>query len=430
MSNKQEHADFWLRLDNAAKIYPAVTTREQTSVFRLSVDFIHPVRVKPLLEAVRSLGKRFPYFKVVKKTGFFWPYLDLKNQPLKIMPDQGLPCRAFGKDEQLIRILVKGNTLSVEYSHMITDGGGGLAFLKTLVLQYLKACGKKVPEEAGGMDVKSQPSNEEYEDAFNRFFKKIRARQIKTPPAFHLPFPLNAKPRLRMVVSELPTKEILGKAKSYGVSITNFLVAAYLNALQEVYLRQSPLQKRFSGKVIRIQVPVNLRNIYPTKTLRNFSLYVIPGIDMRLGTYSFEEILKIVYHQMQLETDEKLISKVMSRNVGGERMWLVRIMPFFLKSFMLNILYARGTRQYSSVVTNLGRIDLGSEVNRHIRRFLFLPPPPNPKTKISCAVAGFEDSLVLSIGNVSRFAQVERLFFGFLIQQGIPVKILKHSTYG
>jgi len=51
--------------------------------------------------------------------------------------------------------------------------------------------------------------------------------------------------------------------------------------------------------------------------MRNFSLFVTPEIDFRLGKYSFEEILKIVYHKMQVETDEKLINKIISRNVGS-----------------------------------------------------------------------------------------------------------------
>jgi hypothetical protein len=31
---------------------------------------------------------------------------------------------------------------------------------------------------------------------------------------------------------------------------------------------------------------------------------IMPGLDMRLGHYSFEEVIKIVYHEMRLETDK------------------------------------------------------------------------------------------------------------------------------
>ena len=53
--------------------------------------------------------------------------------------------------------------------------------------------------------------------------------------------------------------------------------------------------------------------------MRNFSLFVLPEIDLRLGQYTFDEIIKIVHHRMKLETDEKLINKIISRNVGSEK---------------------------------------------------------------------------------------------------------------
>lgn len=36
ISLQETSKDFWLRLDNAAKIYPAIQSRELTTIFRLS----------------------------------------------------------------------------------------------------------------------------------------------------------------------------------------------------------------------------------------------------------------------------------------------------------------------------------------------------------------------------------------------------------
>src|SRR5690606_40119334 len=52
--------DFWLRLDNAAKIYPAVQSAELTSVFRLSASLKDRVSIGPFLRAVKLLEGRFP----------------------------------------------------------------------------------------------------------------------------------------------------------------------------------------------------------------------------------------------------------------------------------------------------------------------------------------------------------------------------------
>ena len=127
---------------------------------------------------------------------------------------------------------------------------------------------------------------------------------------------------------------------------------------------------------------------------------------------------------MQLETEEKLISKMISRNVSGEKNSFVRGLPLFIKSFFLSRLYALGTRQYSGVVTNLGKIDLGPDINNRINKFIFIPPPPNKILKINCGVVGFGNKLVVTFGNITASKELERQFFTFLTSQNISVKLV------
>src|SRR6266498_3495929 len=95
----QHKNDFWLRLDNAAKIYPAIKDKELTSVFRVGVELKERIRAKKFLEAVHAIEERFPYYKVKLKAGFFWYYLEPHNLPIAVEPDHELPCRAFYKSE-------------------------------------------------------------------------------------------------------------------------------------------------------------------------------------------------------------------------------------------------------------------------------------------------------------------------------------------
>ena len=95
----QDFTDFWLRLDNAAKIYPAVKSQELTAVFRISVDLKERVKAKQFIEAIQSLENRFPYYKVTLKAGFFWYYLEPADLPFTVIPDSDTPCRAFEKQE-------------------------------------------------------------------------------------------------------------------------------------------------------------------------------------------------------------------------------------------------------------------------------------------------------------------------------------------
>jgi NRPS condensation-like uncharacterized protein len=422
----QDTNDFWLRLDNAAKIYPAVKDQELTSVFRIAVELKERIKAKQFLEAVHALEERFPYYKVKLKAGFFWYYLEPDTRPIRVMPDQEIPCRAFDKQELMFRVLAKENMISAEFSHILTDGTGAYEFLKTLLLVYFDKCGLPIPAGTYYLHPEELPSKEEYEDAYNRYFKKIEAGPPKIPTAFHIPFGLKKAPRFDILTAIIPVEDIMKKAKEHEVSLTEYLVSVYLYSLQQIYEQQSSFSKRIANKILRIEVPVNLRRMFPSRTMRNFSLYVIPGIDLRLGHYTFEEIVKSVYHQMQLETDKKLISKMISRNVGGEKNPFIKSVPLFIKSFILSKLFTLGTKQYSGVVTNLGKINVSPEINSHINSFLFIPPPPNKILKVNCAVAGFDNKLVLTFGNITKSKELERQFLTFLTAQGIPVKLVQH----
>jgi hypothetical protein len=416
----------WFPLDNAAKIYPAVRTGEHTTVFRISIILKDVIRIGYLMKALSLIEKRFPYFMVRLRKGMFWYYLEYINQTLIPEADVHMPCRAFNdhsKNNLLFRVLVKNNRISVEFSHILTDGTGAFQFLLVLVETYFQETGIPI---RGGLDIQpGLPAHaEEYEDAYNRYFREDTPPVLKYPKAFHLPFLLAEKPRFHILTAKVDLIDIKTRAAGKKVSITEYLTAVYLVVLQEIYNDLSLRGPIRRSKILRVQVPVNLRRIYPTKTMRNFSLFVLPEIDLRLGHYSFDEIVEIVHHKMQLETDKKLINKIISRNVGSERNIVVRGIPLFFKSLILHHkFYSAGANQYSGVITNFGKVDLPSELADKTESFNFIPPPPNKKLKVNCGIIGFRDHLVISFGNISRSNELEKKFFRFLTGQNIKVKI-------
>jgi hypothetical protein len=154
----------------------------------------------------------------------------------------------------------------------------------------------------------------------------------------------------------------------------------------------------------------------------------MPQIDLRLGHYTFDEIIKTVYHQMSLGTDEKLINKNIARNVSSQRKLYVRGIPLFIKSMILkHIHYILGPRQYSGVLTNLGRVTFPSDACKLMDCLIFTPPPPHKRVKVSCGIIGFNDNLVLSFGNISRSKELEERFVRLLTAEGIHCKVLKHA---
>jgi len=421
---------FWYPLDNAAKIYPAIQTDELTNVYRIAVVLKERVKIAHLINIIPTLEKRFPYYKVTLKKGFFWYYLEQTNTPIQLIVDKSIPCRTFNqkRNEQLLfRILVIKNRISIEFSHILTDGGGSFRFFQYLLLQYFQQDGMDVRESLKEFTINPEILQSEFVDSYQKYFKKEVPPNFKRPKSFHLPYPLKRKPRFDVLMAIMPIDEIKEVAKEKEVNITGYLIALYLYILQDVHKTLPEYSRYKKNKILRIQVPVNLRKIYPSKTMRNFSLFVMPEIDLRLGHYTFDEIIKIVYHKIQLETDEKLINKIIARNVGGERKILVKGIPLFMKSLLLNYkYYSMGANQYSGVVTNIGKVNLPKVIEKKIDYFTLTPPPPNRKLKINCGIIGFNNKLVLSFGNITISKEFEKKFLNFLVQQGINVKLSKY----
>jgi NRPS condensation-like uncharacterized protein len=416
----------WLKLDNAAKLFPAIVSKELTSVFRITATLKKPVNFNALKEAVDVTAKRFPYFSVSLGSGLFWHFLEYNNRPPRIQVEEKIPCTAFAisrKDEPLYRILVKSNRISAEFIHILTDGSGAFEYFKSLLYTYLQLTGNSIASSEGIILPETPFSEEEIEDGYKKYFKKLPPPE-KIAKAWHLPFTLNDKPRFRVLKAETSVDELLAVARSHKVSITEYLTAVYLYSLQKIYLSEKEKGKRQKNHVLRTEIPVNMRYKIPCRTMRNFSLFILPEIDLRLGTYTFEEIIKIVYHFLQANSDIKQISRFLSSNVGYEKLIIIRILPLFIKRMAIAAVYrGLGSKRFTGIFTNLGTIKVPVEMEALIDTFTIIPPPPNTSVKVSFAIVSFKDKIQISFCNITRSNELERLILTHLSEAGIHIKI-------
>ncbi len=420
----------WLKLDNAAKLFPAIISDDLTSVFRITASLKEPVRYSAIREAVAITSKRFPYFSVSLGTGIFWHFLEFNDQLPRIQAEEEIPCTAFAvkrKNEPLYRVIIKGKRISVEFIHILTDGGGAMEYLKSLLYTYLTLTGRKISSPGEIILPESPLSEEEYEDGYNKFFQKLPS-PAKLVKAWHLPYKLNKRPKLRVLSAEVNVNEILKVSREHKVSVTEYFVSVYHFSLQKIFVSRKEISKKEKRKVLRIEVPVNMRKIYPSRTMRNFSLFVLPEIDLRLGTYTFDEILSSVHHQLQISSDVKQISRFLSSNVSSEKLFIIRIMPLFIKKVVIASVY-RGlaSKRWTGIVTNLGLVTLPAEMEDMVDSFELIPPPPNPNVKVSCALVSYKDKLRICFCNITESHELERLILKHLADAGIHVKILNNN---
>ncbi len=412
----------WFKLDNAATIYPSITNSKNPNTFRVSIYLNDLVDIDVLeKEIIPKLMKRFPYFMVHLKRGFFWYYFEKNNTKPKLHREWKYPAlsNSINKDFYLLKIIPYKNRISVESSHILTDGYGIMYFLNTLAIEYInhryniKDSCKLLPSE-------EKVTKDEIVDSFLQFKKSTKKKPLGLKEAYTIPYkPFNDSRRYdicRIIIPLSQTKEITKKLK---VSINDFLVAIHIYSLQKILLKHNP--KKILP--IRAVVPINLRNIFPSKTLRNFSFIITPEIDNRLGKYSFEEILKIVHHQIRFENTEKQLKPHLTRNIDSQYFPLVRYMPLFLKDLILRIAYdSIGNKPVTSSLSNFGLVKLPIEYSKYIKSYDFIPSP-DKSLKINVGTISYEKEIIINIGKKVKETLYERCFIRKLREFGIDIQV-------
>lgn len=416
----------WFPLDNSAKVFPAIRTSHVSAAFRMSVFLTDTVDPITLLQALDDILPRFPGFSMRLRSGVFWFYLERNPQPPAIYPDTRFPCRyIFRKDNRsyLFRVIYYQNRISIEFFHSLTDGSGALIFLKTLTARYLTLLGYPVPATQGVLPLDEKPQLEEMEDATKRYAKPIPFTQRRQPSAWHLKGMIEPKGRIHVITARIPLDIIKGKAREFGVSVNDLLVAAYI----EAFSRLQFATERRPRKPIIIAVPVNMRQYYPSRTLRNFFQRIFPSLQPGYRLNDFEEILAIVHHSVRLMKNEKDLNTRMYTNVKAEQKLALRLIPLVVKNWILRIAFRfYGDSRITSTLTNMGQVLVPTEMWPHIEGFEVIMGPSRDNL-INCAIVSFGQEMVINFSRRIQDATVERLMLNRLVKLGIPVKVRSNS---
>jgi NRPS condensation-like uncharacterized protein len=408
-------------LDNSAVFIASITSRSSPYIYRISCELDELIYLTDLEKAFDLTIERFPWFKAELRPGVFWYYLDPLKRLVKLTADSLFPAEyhQLEKGTYLFRVRVYGSRIACEFHHTLTDGTGALEFLRSLIASYLTFRGVVCNDWQDIVRPDSKIDPAEFEDAYALKIRKNIPKPDNLPPAFHLPGKRYTGMTYRITAGTASVAVLQKTAKHLGVSITELLAAVHLFALQSV--AESGHNK--SVRPICIQVPVNMRRFYPSKTLRNFFLFVPLTLDNRLGHYDLDEIISIVHHSMYLKLNMKEMDRQIRRNVTGENNYLSRIVPLVFKNIVLRMIRtAMSDPPYSGSFSNLQKVSMPEIFADHIKRFDFIPAR-NMLTGANVGVVSWKDKISISIGSLVVERDFERSFFKSCVGLGIPVTV-------
>lgn len=356
-------SQYWYPVDNAGKIFPAVSNDKRSSVFRLSFYLIEEVDKDRLEKAVNKILPKFHTFAVELKSGLFWNYLTANKRHFYVEEEPAIMCKYFSRTQNngyLFKVYYFKNKITLETFHSLTDGTGAMEFLKSIVFNYFKESGAALDHE--GIIMSQLPVDVTNKvDMFVDNYDKTNKKALKEEPAFHIEGEKFADNFSLAIKAQVSTEELNTLAKKYGLTIGEFVTGAFAYSIYSTCL-----SCRKSNKPIKMFVPVNLRKFFPSKTLRNFSLYIkatFPGKKDWTLEEMFEETKKSFKEQLTKEDLHKRINA----NVGIEKNPLIRILPLPLKNIGFKLGYYFCSENISTYyISNLGKITLPKALDSRI----------------------------------------------------------------
>jgi len=410
----------WLRLDNAAKIYPVVATEKNSGVFRVAATLNQTIDPELLERSVIDCRDRFPSFYVKLRQGIFWFYYEPNEKNPIIRQEPPYLCekmQAHKNNDYLFKFFYFQNRISLEVFHSLSDGTGAIALLKTVILRYLTLQGHQLINDGSVIACDERPKREEIEDSYNALYTKKLHSKFSNEIAYRIEGEkFRAPGGIGLVSASVETEALKRLAKANGASMTEFLVT-----LLNYAVIRSGDPKKLSKRPVRISVPVNMRRFLYSRSLRNFSLFFNTTIRAKGNLIEFSDLLPVIKAQFKKELVLERLQDRLNSNVAFEKNVLIKIVPLFLKKLFFKIGYAIiGHRPTTISLTNFGEVVLPETMRPFIDSFDFnLASGKKPGS----AVISYGQKTKIIFNRPFKGTELERTFITYLSDQGLDVAV-------
>ncbi|MEH2943025.1 hypothetical protein VSQ32_09160 [Lachnospiraceae bacterium KK002] len=415
----------WDKLDNTAHLFPVIAGESMSNVYRISVTLKEDIRQEILQEALERVLPWFDVFRVRIRYGVFWYYFETNQKPAPdVKEEYRYPCQFISPNRNrnyMFRVNYYKNRINLEVFHVLTDGMGGITFLKELTYQYLRLVHPELQEKMG--DGLCSDTSLNREDSYLKNYKKSHRKGYKTERAYLVKGEKLKPLQLGVMHGYMPIQALKKVCNGYGVSINEYLVASFLWSIYQECLHGMP-----SGRPVSSCVPVNLRPYFDSITMKNFFVIVSAVFRPEKESYTFEEVVQIVAESLRGQINREHLENLFAYNVSNEKNFILRAVPLFIKNIAIRYVYHSSALANTTTVTNIGNIQVREEYQDYIdgfRAFLSMSKGQN----IKGTICSYRDTLVFTISSNLADVSVQRGFFRRLSQDGIPVRIETNGVY-
>ena len=425
IKNNRDNEYRWHKLDNTANIFPVISNKNFSSVYRVSVRLKEEILPELLQESLDMTLPLFDCFKVRLRHGMFWYYFETNKKKPLIGPELSIPCVYFqpsANNQFLFKVYYFKKRISLEVFHAITDGTGALNFLKELTCNYIRLANQadfaEVHNPGPCVDMTS-----DIEDSYIKNFKKQKKSGYSTAQAYQIKGQKLPLYMIGVIHGYIDTQSLLDLCRRKNATITQYIAAVITWCIYKEYLNEQPHKHP-----IQISIPVNLRPFYDSTTSMNFFSLFAVGLLIERSSYTFEEMLDVIKCQFKEQLTKENFSKKIAFGVATGKNIFVRFLPLPIKNLSMKIIYWKSARANTCSFSNLGRIQVPDIYNKYIENFEVLLTANNADP-IKCGLCTFEQKSVVTFTSRLSDTYLQRAFFRKLANDGLEIVIESNGVY-
>lgn len=394
--------------DNSAILYLSLMRRRHANVYRFTMTMTDPVCPDTLQRAVDRVYRRFPTIICGFRPDFFRYTCVPAKTPPQVRPDPGclITMQRSEIERCAWRVFWKDNEISFEAFHAVTDGYGAVASFTTLVAEYLRLkYGIAIPLSDPLRDPEAEPGEQELKDEYLHY---AGGKPLHLPSRYAYQLPTRTKEELDVLTTKeaVSTKAILDASHRYGVSATALYSAVMAASIMEVQQRR---EKKL--KPVRIMVPVDLRRMFPSRTLRNFILYALPTLEPEDREKPIGDIMTDFAGQLKEQVEPKRMASIMAYNVKAQASPLFRVIPRAIKLWAMRTAYRYFGESNSCItLTNLGCVKLPQEMACYIQDLQVILTPRDSSPH-NCAIMSYGDHMNVNMSRFCKDKELDEVFF-------------------
>lgn len=415
----------WDKLDNTANLFPVIATEQMTNVYRISVSLTEEIDRVLLQEALNRILPKFLVFRMRLRMGVFWYYFEENTKPAPIVREEYSSPGAYidksRNNHYMFRVTYYKKRINLEVFHALTDGAGGITFLKELVYQYLRL---KYPELLQVEKDKISPGIFlDKEDSYIKNFKRGHAKVYKSEKAICLNGERLPKGEMGILHGYFPVDQLKTAAKKYGVTINQYLVGVFVYSIYREYLKSQP-----SKTPINCCVPVNLRPYYESHTMKNFFAMVSAVFRPERDNYTLAEVIEIVAADLKEQITPENLNNIMSYNVSNEKNWILRAVPLFVKNIGIKMVYGTSAKATTATVTNIGNIELRKPYQEYVEHF-YTTISMSKGQNMKGGICSYNGVLTFTFSSVLLDTSIQKRFFQIIARDGVAVAVESNGVY-